>query len=142
MTAGCRRSPAVRLLFFAPGIDFGTLGKKESCCGDPAKRLGEDGVLEEIIIKNFETFESAGCRQVVTTCPHGLKMLRDEYPVYYRKLGLESESTFQVEHYTELLSRLVREGKLSFDKPLTSGSPITTPATWAGTAEYLSRPAR
>lgn len=99
-------------------LDFGILGKKEVCCGDVAKRLGEDGVLEELIVKNYESFEAAGCQQVVTTCPHGLKMLRDEYPVYKQKLGIETEGELRVEHYTELLSRLLREGKLSFSKRL------------------------
>ena len=110
------------------GLDFGILGKKEACCGDPAKRLGEDGVLEEIIMKNYETFEAVGCSRVVTTCPHGLKMLRDEYPVYYKKLELENEQARPVEHYSELLSRFIKEGMFSFsgklDKRVTYHDPL------------------
>lgn len=69
-------------------------------------------------MKNYEIFESTGCNRVVTTCPHGLKMLRDEYPVYYRKLGLETEQSRSVEHYSELLIRSIKEGTLSFSRRL------------------------
>ena len=100
------------------GLDFGILGNKESCCGDMAKRVGEDGLLEELILKNYETFEDLGIKEVVTTCPHGLKMLRDEYPLYQEKLEIETEEKFKVQHYTELLACLLQEGKLKFSHAL------------------------
>jgi Fe-S oxidoreductase len=74
-------------VFTKAGLDFGILGNKESCCGDMAKRIGEEGLLEELIMKNYETFEECGVKEIVTTCPHGLKMLRDEYPLYRKKLN-------------------------------------------------------
>ena len=100
-------------------LNFGILGNKESCCGDIAKRVGEDGLLEEVITKNYERFEQLGVKKIVTTCPHGLKMFRDEYPVYKEKLEIEAEGELEVQHYTELLARAIKEGKLKFSRPLT-----------------------
>jgi Fe-S oxidoreductase len=99
-------------------LDFGILGNKESCCGDVAKRVGEDGLLEEVVIKSYETFEEFGIKEIVTTCPHGLKMLRNEYPLYQKKLEVETEGELKVQHYTELLARLIREGRLRFSQSL------------------------
>lgn len=100
------------------GVDFGILGNKESCCGDVAKRTGEDGLLEEVISKNYEVFEEYGIREVVTTCPHGLKMFRDEYPLYKGKLGIETEGDYRIQHVTQLLHRLLQERKLNFSQTL------------------------
>lgn len=105
-------------VFNKGGLDFGILGNKEVCCGDVAKRVGENGLLEEIIIKNYETFEQFGIKEVVTTCPHGLKMLRDEYPIYQKKLKIETGSNVKIQHYTELLARLIQEGRLKFKQTL------------------------
>ncbi|MFH0811766.1 MAG: (Fe-S)-binding protein [Pseudomonadota bacterium] len=108
---------AVRV-FTALGLDFGILGNKESCCGDVAKRTGEDGLLEEVVTKNYELFEEFGIKEIVTTCPHGLKMFRDEYPLYKEKLAIETEDELKVQHYTQLLAHLIKEGKLRFSKEL------------------------
>ncbi|MBN2467515.1 MAG: 4Fe-4S dicluster domain-containing protein [Deltaproteobacteria bacterium] len=105
-------------VFKKVGLDVGILGNKESCCGDPAKRLGEDGLLEEVISKNYELFEQYGIRDMVMTCPHGLKMFREEYPRYQKKLEIETEGTVNPQHYTELLARMLTEGKLKFSKEL------------------------
>jgi Fe-S oxidoreductase/nitrate reductase gamma subunit len=105
-------------VFTKAGLDFGILGNKESCCGDMAKRIGEEGLLEELIMKNYETFEECGVKKIVTTCPHGLKMLRDEYPLYRKKLEIQTETEIKVQHYTELLAGLIQEKKLTISKKL------------------------
>ncbi|HPD61612.1 MAG TPA: heterodisulfide reductase-related iron-sulfur binding cluster, partial [Thermodesulfobacteriota bacterium] len=105
-------------VFTKAGLDFGILGNKESCCGDMAKRIGEEGLLEELIMKNYETFEEGGVKEVVTTCPHGLKMLRDEYPLYRKKLEIQTEGEIKVQHYTEMLAKLLTEKRLTFTQAL------------------------
>ncbi|MDY6861848.1 MAG: heterodisulfide reductase-related iron-sulfur binding cluster, partial [Thermodesulfobacteriota bacterium] len=97
-------------------MDFSVLGNKESCCGDMAKRLGEDGLLEELIMKNYETFERFKVNRIITACPHGLKMLRDEYPLYKKRLGIENNIKLDVQHYTQLLATHIKEGTIKFRK--------------------------
>jgi len=105
-------------VFKKVGLDIGVLGNKESCCGEPAKRLGEDGLLEEVIMKNYELFEQFGIRDVIMSCPHGLKMFKEEYPLYKTKLEIETEGVLRPQHHTEVLSRLVKEKRLVFSKEL------------------------
>jgi len=105
-------------VFKKAGLDIGVLGNKESCCGEPAKRLGEDGLLEEIIMNNYELFEQFGIEDVIMSCPHGLKMFREEYPLYKEKLEVETEGVLKPQHHTEVLSRLIKEKRFAFSKEL------------------------
>jgi Fe-S oxidoreductase len=108
---------AIRV-FDRAGLDAGILGPEESCCGDLARRLGEDGLLEDVVRENHELFLKRGIRDVVMTCPHGLKMFRDEYPRLIERLDIEPGQEFNVQHHTELLSAAIREGSLKFAKDL------------------------
>jgi len=85
-------------------VDFGILGTKESCCGNEIRRMGEEGLFEELIEENTEHFRASGAKTLVTTSPHCFNALGTEY-------RLEG---FQVFHYTQLLSELVKEGKVGF----------------------------
>ncbi len=105
-------------VFKKAGLDVGLLGNKESCCGEPAKRLGEDGLLEAVILNNYQLFEQFGVQDIVTTCPHGLKMFREEYPLYRSKLEIDTEGILKPQHHTELLARLIKEKKITFSKEL------------------------
>jgi len=113
-----RIAQSVVKIFKKAELNFSILGNKENCCGDMAKRVGEEGLLEELIAKNYETFGGYGVKGIVTTCPHGLKMLRDEYPLYRKKLGIELREEIKVEHYTEVIAWLLQEKRLNFVKGL------------------------
>jgi len=93
----------LRLLTYA-GISFGTLGGREICCGDPAHQLGAGDLASAIVSQNTELFARAGVRKILTTSPHCLNAFKNNYN------GSAGSPT--VEHYTELLDRLVREGRL------------------------------
>ncbi|MBO0845406.1 MAG: 4Fe-4S dicluster domain-containing protein, partial [Nocardioides sp.] len=105
---------AVAELLHLAGISFGVLGNGETCTGDPARRAGNEFVYQGLAAQNVETlggiWPEHQVKQVVTTCPHCLNTLKNEY----RELGLELD----VVHHTQLLNRLVREGKLT---PITNG---------------------
>ena len=92
-----------RLLHLA-GVSFAVLGPAESCTGDPARRLGNEYLFQNQARQNIETLRSAGVRKVIASCPHCFNSLSKEYPA----LG----GNFEVIHHTELLGRLVVEGKL------------------------------
>lgn len=88
----------------AAGVSFITLGPAEPCCGEPAKRLGEEGRFQMIAATAIEMIMETGARKVVTHCPHGLNIFLHEYPA----LGF----TIPAVHHTELLAELIAEGRL------------------------------
>jgi len=95
-----------RLLRLA-GIDFGTLGLEEVCCGDPAHILGDQTLARELRDRNTRLFLSRKVKQLVTTSPHCLDTFRKNYP--------ELDGRITCEHYVELLDWLLAKGRL---KPL------------------------
>jgi Fe-S oxidoreductase len=102
---------AVAELMNRAGVSFGVLGNGETCTGDPARRAGNEFVYQGLAAQNVETLTEYRVKQVVTTCPHCLNTLKNEY----RDLGLELD----VVHHTQLLNRLVREGRLT---PIADGA--------------------
>jgi Fe-S oxidoreductase len=92
-----------RLLKLA-GINFGILGAEETCCGDPARRLGNEYLFQLQAQSNIELFKNYGVNKIVTGCPHCYNMLKHEYPQFGGEL--------EVMHHTEFIARLLQEGKL------------------------------
>jgi len=88
----------------AAGIKFGILGHEESCCGDPARRMGNEYLYQMQAQKNIETFKQYGVKRIVTCCPHCFNTLKNEYPQF----GGE----FEVIHHTQLIAELIKEGRL------------------------------
>jgi Fe-S oxidoreductase/nitrate reductase gamma subunit len=91
------------------GVDFGILYEDERNSGNDVRRIGEEGLFEMLVEQNLAAFEKATFDEIVTTDPHSLNTLRNEYPEF----GLEKP----VRHYTELLASLVEDGTLPV-KPL------------------------
>ncbi|HEX4245611.1 MAG TPA: (Fe-S)-binding protein, partial [Acidimicrobiales bacterium] len=87
------------------GVSFAVLGPKESCTGDPARRLGNEYLFQEQAKLNIETLNSAGAKKVIASCPHCFNTLANEYP------GLGGN--FEVIHHSQLLEHLVTAGKLT-----------------------------
>jgi Fe-S oxidoreductase len=96
----------VQLLEYAD-IAYGTLGPEEICCGDPAHHIGAVDIYSGLARKNTTLFMRAGVHKILTTSPHCLNAFKKNYA--------ELKSAVASEHYTELLDRLVGEGRL---KPL------------------------
>jgi Fe-S oxidoreductase len=92
-------------LLQAAGVDFAILGPRESCTGDPARRMGNEYVFQAFAEGNVETLNDAGVTKIVASCPHCFNTLANEYPDFGGR--------YEVMHHTELLSDLVREGRLS-----------------------------
>jgi len=101
---------AVAKLLKAAGVNFGILGTEESCCGDPARRLGNEYLFQMQAEKNIEILKNYGVKRIVTACPHGYNTIKNEYPQF--------GGNFQVIHHTELISQLIKEGKLKVKKGL------------------------
>ncbi len=93
----------------AAGVEFAILGEEESCCGDPARRLGDEYLFQTICQANIEIFKNYDIKRIITACPHCFNTLKHEYPQF----GGE----FEVVHHTELIARLIGEGKLKLKPP-------------------------
>jgi Fe-S oxidoreductase len=85
-------------------VSFAVLGPAESCTGDPVRRLGNEYLFQTQAQQNIETLNAASVTKVVASCPHCFNSLSKEYPA----LG----GNFEVIHHSQLLARLVAEGRL------------------------------
>jgi Fe-S oxidoreductase len=101
---------ATARLLHRAGVAFAVLGPRESCTGDPARRLGNEYLYQMQAQQNIETLEQAQVRKVIASCPHCFNTLAREYP----DLG----GNYQVIHHSELLQRLVDDGRLAPSTPL------------------------
>jgi Fe-S oxidoreductase len=99
-----RTTQAIARLLHQAGVSFAVLGPKESCTGDPARRLGNEYLFQTQAQMNIETLQSAGVRKIVASCPHCFNSIAREYPA----LG----GNFEVYHHTQLLEKLLSSGSL------------------------------
>ena len=90
-------------------VPFSVLGPQETCSGDPARRAGNEYLYQMLAEENVATLSAAhadhGISTIVATCPHCFNTIGNEYPQF----GLTG---VQVIHHTQLLDRLVAEGRL------------------------------
>ena len=91
-------------LLKAAGVDFAILGPRESCTGDPARRMGNEYLFQAYAEQNVATLNEARATKIVASCPHCFNTLANEYPDFGGR--------YAVVHHTELLAELVREGRL------------------------------
>jgi Fe-S oxidoreductase/nitrate reductase gamma subunit len=97
---------------------FSILGKKEPCCGDIARRVGEDGLFEKQMDDCVELFRHYEIHDVVTSSPHCFHTFRNEYPAFQALKPSDEQVEFSIRHYTQLLRDLVASGSLKFERPL------------------------
>ena len=87
------------------GVSFAVMGKTEKCNGDPVRRFGDEYSFYEIAIENIANMRQYTFSKVVTHCPHCLHTIGKEYAKF-------DDGVFETVHHTELLSELLRSGKL------------------------------
>jgi len=100
------------------GISFGTLGQKETCCGDIARRVGEEGLFDEQVKKTIDLFKQYNITDVVTSSPHCFNLFKSEYPVYQELKTPDKGTSFRARHYTQVLKELMDGGLIKPLKPL------------------------
>ncbi len=88
------------------GISFSILGSEEKCCGDSARRLGNEYLFQTLAAENVGVLNELGVSKIVTHCPHCLNAIKNEYPAF--------GGNFEVIHHTQLVAGLVAQGKLRF----------------------------
>jgi Fe-S oxidoreductase/nitrate reductase gamma subunit len=80
------------------GINYGILGLDETCCGETARRMGNEYLFQVFAEQNLEAMSKIKFNRIVTQCPHCFNTLKNEYPQF--------GSSYKVQHYTEFLSEL------------------------------------
>jgi Fe-S oxidoreductase len=101
---------AIAQLLHMAGVKFAVLGPAETCTGDPARRMGNEFVYSMLAQQNIETLNEAGARKIVASCPHCFNTIAREYP----QLG----GNYEVIHHTQLLARLVADGRITPVTPI------------------------
>jgi Fe-S oxidoreductase len=100
-----KTTQAVAELLHMAGVSFAVLGEGETCTGDPARRAGNEFLFQMLAQQNVDVLREAAVAKVVVTCPHCFNTIGREYG----QLGLDVD----VVHHTQLLNRLVRDGRLT-----------------------------
>jgi Fe-S oxidoreductase/nitrate reductase gamma subunit len=96
-------------------VNFAVLGTKERCTGDPARRIGDEFLYQQLAQANVETLTHHKAKKIVTPCPHCYNTLKNEYPQF--------GGQYQVQHHSQLLAELIGAGRLS--NGMNTGEPVT-----------------
>lgn len=91
----------------AAGVNYAVLGKNEACTGDSARRAGREDIFFGLATQNVEILNEVAPKRIVTTCPHCLHTIKNEYPAF--------GGNYQVIHHTQLINELVGLGKISLE---------------------------
>ena len=95
---------AVAKILQKAGVNFAILGAEEGCCGDSARRLGNEYLYETLVQYNVEVFNRYKVRKILAICPHGFNALKTEYPGY--------GGSYEVVHHSQFLLDLVSSGAI------------------------------
>lgn len=107
-------SLAFARIIAAANIDVGILGPEEKCCGETARRLGNEYLAQTLMQMNIEQFNQLGIKKIITFCPHGYNTLKHEYSQF--------GGNYEVIHSTELLAKLIQSKTIKLNK---NGQKIT-----------------
>lgn len=99
-----KMSKSLAELLNKAGVSFGILGSEEECCGNEIYMLGEMGLFQSLAEKNTQQFKELGVKKIVTLSPHAYNVMRNNYSA--------AGANFQVYHYTQLLSDLIKKNKI------------------------------
>jgi len=115
---GTKIAAAMVSLLKKSGVDFAILGTEEKCCGDSARRLGQEYLFQTLAGENLSLFLKYNIKKIITFCPHGYNTFKNEYP---RVLGLLSSlsetdrstlAKIEVVPHIVLLDQLIKQGRL------------------------------
>jgi len=100
----------------AAGVELAVLAE-EGCCGDPARRLGNERLWYELAQENIATLQAARPEHIVSLCPHCVNALANEYTFLGADLPAIHASTF--------LAKLLQEGRLPINQKVWAGQRAT-----------------
>ena len=101
-------------LLSAAGVNYAVLGKNESCTGDSARRAGREDIFFGLAQGNVELLNEVKPKRMVTTCPHCLHTIKNEYPAF--------GGNYEIIHHTQLINELIGAGRLQLKDNLENNS--------------------
>ncbi|MDD8019917.1 MAG: heterodisulfide reductase-related iron-sulfur binding cluster [Acidobacteriota bacterium] len=119
---GKKIARAMARILQAASVDFAILGNEEKCCGDSARRLGNEYLFQTLATENLKTLARYRIKNIITFCPHGYNTLKNEYPALLDLPGVfnQEEKEFlksiRVVSHVEFLAGLLAEKKLPLKK--------------------------
>jgi len=99
---------AMARILRAAGVSFKILGEEETCCGDPARRMGDEYLFQTICQANIEILKAHDVKKILTACPHCFNTLKHEYPQF--------GGNFEVIHHTQFILDLLRQRRLKLGR--------------------------
>lgn len=115
---------AMKQILDRGSVPWGVLAR-ETCCGEPARRAGNEYLFLQLSEKLIETLANAKVKKIVSCCPHCTTMLDKDY----RQIPSYAELGIKVVHHTELIAELL---------PRLPIEPAALPATYHDPC-YLAR---
>ncbi|MHA2030812.1 MAG: heterodisulfide reductase-related iron-sulfur binding cluster, partial [Candidatus Kariarchaeaceae archaeon] len=114
---------SVAKIFNEAGVNFGILYEGEKTAGNDIRRVGEEGLFEMLVEDNLAEMSKANFDKIVTTDPHTLNTLRNEYPDFDSDfMNNNGQSIF---HYTQILWEMIESGKIAIKKKASNGNTVT-----------------
>jgi len=92
------------------GVRFGHLGRDETCCGDPARVMGDENLFQTIAKQTVAALNARRFTTLLVTCPHGYNVFAHEYPQFGGR--------YRVLHHSQLLAQWMAEGRLALRAPV------------------------
>ena len=114
------------------GVNYAVLGEMEGCTGDSARRAGNEYLFYEMALANIEILNEVAPKRIVTTCPHCLHTIKNEYPAF--------GGDYEVIHHTQLINELVGAGRLKLKQSDTQKITFHDPCYLGRQNEILIEP--
>jgi Fe-S oxidoreductase len=92
----------------AAGVNYAVLGDQEQCNGDPARRAGKEDLFFQLASANVELLNEVKPPRIVTTCPHCLHVLKNEYPAF--------GGNYDLVHHTQFINELIAAGRIQLKR--------------------------
>ena len=89
------------------GVEFGTLGTKESCCGESIRKAGNEEAFKKLARDNIRAFIDAGVTRILVSSPHCYHTFKNEYSEFMMNLD--------VVHVSEYLLELIEAGRIELN---------------------------
>jgi Fe-S oxidoreductase/electron transfer flavoprotein alpha/beta subunit len=104
-------SQTVARILKAARVDFALLHEGEKTAGNDVRRVGEEGLYEELAAHNIEQMTGAKpFKRIITTDPHSYNTIKNEYPAF--------GEIAPIEHYSSVFADLFTSGRLKVKQPL------------------------
>ncbi len=107
-TRAQKTAQALSKVLNAANVNFAVLGKREQCTGDSARRAGNEYLFFEMASANVEILNEVAPKRILTTCPHCMHTLENEYP--------EFGGNYEVVHHTVFIQELIEADRLSLNE--------------------------